>query len=94
MEEKKKRKRIPGLPICSGSNYSQSRFFYRKKLEENHRLHKEYFEQISATITVEIKNIEILPKKAFVKCFGSIMEITLTKAKELEDTGIPVIYKY
>lgn len=92
MEEKKKRKRIPGLPICSGSNYEQSRFFYRKALEENHRLHKEYFEQISATITVEIKTE--IPKKAFVKCFGSMLEITLTKAKVLEYTGIPVIYKY
>lgn len=90
MEEKKRRR----VAIASSSNYKESRRIYAKSLEVWHNLHKEEVAQISARLECTVVNTPIKPKKAFTKVFGSLVEIPLTKAIELEKINITIIYKY
>lgn len=87
----KKRRRVA---IASSSNYKESRRIYAQSLEVWHNLHKEEVAQISAKLECTVVNTPIKPKKAFTKVFGTLMEITINKALELEKSNITVIYKY
>lgn len=87
----KKRRRVA---IASSSNYKESRRIYAKSLEVWHNLHKEEVAQISARLECTVVSTPIKPKKAFTKVFGSLVEIPLTKALELEKINISIIYKY
>ena len=89
--EKKRRRRVA---LASSRNYSESKRIYAQSLEVWHNLHKEEVTQISARLECTVVNTPIKPKKAFTKVFGTLMEITITKALELEKSNITVIYKY
>lgn len=86
-----KRRRVA---IASSSNYKESRRIYAQSLEVWHNMHKEELVQISARLECTVVNTPIKPKKAFTKVFGSLVEIPLTKAIELEKINISIIYKY
>lgn len=89
--EKKRRRRVA---IASSSNYKESRQIYAKSLEVWHNLHKEEVAQISAKLECTVISTPIKPKKAFTKVFGTLVEIPLTKALELEKINITIIYQY
>lgn len=91
MEEKKRRRRVA---IASSSNYKESRQIYAKSLEVWHNIHKEEITQISTRLECTVINTPIKPKKAFTKVFGTLVEIPLTKAIELEKINISIIYQY
>lgn len=91
MEEKKRKRRVA---LASSRNYSESKRIYAQSLEVWHNLHKEEVAQISARLECTVSNTPIKPKKAFTKVFGSLVEIPLTKAIELEKINITIIYQY
>ena len=71
-----------------------SRKIYAQSLEVWHNLHKEEVAQISAKLECAVISTSIKPKKAFTKVFGTLVEIPLTKAIELEKINISIIYEY
>ena len=66
------RKKINRTAICSSDNYELSK-----------RVHRAYLREIHESF-----DIEITVKIPYVKCFGTLIKITMEEAKRLEPTLI------
>ena len=76
------RKRFKKTRVCSSDNYTLSRKLHKAFLIEEHNKNAVVLEHI---IT---KNST---KKAFVKCFGELMPITLEEAERI-GTSVTIIW--
>lgn len=86
---KTKRRRIN--IICSSDNYKESRKKYSQLranyLQQFHNNNIEIIEKIRNEIVVEPHSISITThKKAYVKCFGKLLPITIEDAERLSKT--------
>lgn len=66
------RKKINRKAICSSDNYELSK-----------KVHKEYLREIHENF-----NIEITVKIPYIKCFGTLVKITIEETKHIEPTLI------
>lgn len=78
-----KRKRFTRNRVCSSDNYKLSRVLYNEYIVEQHKTNIEMVEQITVVNYI---------KKAYVRCFGELIPITLEEAHRIENT-VTIIYK-
>lgn len=64
------RKKINRKAICSSDNYELSK-----------KVHKEYLREIHENF-----NIEITVKIPYIKCFGTLIKITIEETRHIEPT--------
>lgn len=69
------RKRFKTNRLCSSDNYSLSRKLHREFLKDEHNNNAVVIEQIVTKHCI---------KKAYVKCFGELVPITLDEARNIE----------
>lgn len=77
------KRRFKRSRICSSENYELSRKVHIQYLRELHYKNVVLIEEI-----VKISNV----KRAYVKCFGELIPITLEEAHKIEKS-VTIIYK-
>ena len=76
------RQRFKQSRVCSSDNYVLSKKLHKAFLVEEHNKNAVVLEHIITKNSI---------KKAYVKCFGKLMPITVEEAKEL-GTAVTVIW--
>lgn len=77
--EKRKRKAINAIFLCSSENYEQHHQSHLASLQLNHELNKEVFEKAE--------------KIPYTYCFGKLIEVPRDKVEKFKQQGINIIYK-
>ena len=86
-----KRERFHLDRICSSQDYKQSVELRRQYLKRFHEENLEEIERITASIKVTT-SVKVIYKKAYIKVFGELIQITIEEAEMLKETTV-IIYK-